>query len=696
MTTRELQSTRERVTRATSRLRAVRLAAAIMTGLATTLVLLAFDAAVDASVGMPLSLRTWLLPGALVLGAIAGWWRARRGGAFTLERTALWLEEQLDGLQWRLVTAVDRAAGEAGPVLDASLADVPVEATVRHATMAALRAPLLVALTAAAVLLLLPSGVVMRVTRPRAGDSLRSAAAASARNPLARIVVRVTTPAYAGAVSRSFDDPGSVETLAGSSVRIEGLGDAAYVQALLGGIVLRATPQAGGWWLVVGMPMKPAAVQLSASGFTRVLVLDALADSAPAVVLREPARDSVLRRPTGRIALRAEARDDHGLADGNFELIVSSGSGESFAFRTVTLGRVNFGGARDGTLSASLSIDSLGLKPGDLMHLRAVARDRNDVNGPGFGASETRTLRIIRADEYDSVAVEAMPPPEAEASALSQRMLLLMTQALEKRRPALARATLVRESLALAIEQARLRKRVGALIFERLGSGDAGEEEEGLALMESRGKPVNADSVLAQASRATGTGEAKVLDFEGDETPVVKINRPLLEAYNAMWEATTSLEVARPGEAIAPMQRALSAIERSRAAERIYLRGKWPKVVVDIARVRLAGKDRGAPAARAPRAAVDRVRLERVARFDGAIDRLAAGDAAGARDALLLLRVELLDTDIASSRVLGAALDALRRGADVTRALAQARRALASAAGAGSSRGVLGPWGASW
>ena len=341
-----------------------------------------------------------------------------------------------------------------------------------------------------------------------------------------------------------------------------------YVSGSLNGVTLKATAQDGGWWLVIGMPAKPAALQLSAGTSTRVLVLDARVDSAPALVLRDPARDSVLRRPTGRFALRADVRDDHGVADGNFEMIVSSGSGESFVFRTVVLGSVDFRGAREGALSGSLSIDSPGLRPGDLVHLRAVARDRNDVSGPGVGASESRTLRIIRADEYDSVAVEALPSPEAEASALSQRMVLIMTQALEKKRRSLARDALVRESLNLAIEQARLRKRVAALIFERLGSGDAGEEEEGLAAMESRGRPVNPDSVLAEASLATGTGEAKVLDFEADETPVVKINRPLLEAYNAMWEATTALEVARPGEAIPPMQRALAAIERSRAAER--------------------------------------------------------------------------------------------------------------------------------
>ena len=213
---------RERVERAAGALRSARRAAATATALSATLTMLAFDAAIDASIGLPLALRAWMLPSALVIGMVAGWWRARRGGALTVERAALWLEEHIDGLQWRLVTAADPAAAPVRAALDTSLADVPVEATVRRGTIAALRAPALTALTAAAVLWLLPGGVVERVTRPRAGDSLRSTAAATARDPLARIVVRVTTPLYAGAETRAYDDPGSVEALAGSQVRVAG------------------------------------------------------------------------------------------------------------------------------------------------------------------------------------------------------------------------------------------------------------------------------------------------------------------------------------------------------------------------------------------------------------------------------------------------------------------------------------------
>ena len=103
------------------------------------------------------------------------------------------------------------------------------------------------------------------------------------------------------------------------------------------------------------------------------------------------------------------------------------------------------------------------------------------------------------------------------------------------------------------------------------------------------------DELLAAANAAT-QASAGATDFEGDETPVVAVNRPLLEAYNAMWDASRSLEVGEPGARAPAHARALAAIQRARNAERLYLRGKAPTVIVDIAKVRLAGKrDEQAP-----------------------------------------------------------------------------------------------------
>ena len=307
-----------------------------------------------------------------------------------------------------------------------------------------------------------------------------------------------------------------------------------------------------------------------------------------------------------------------------------------------------------------------------MLHLRAIVRDRNDVTGPGIGTSDTRTLRIARADEYDSVAVDPSPPPEAEKNALSQRMLLMMAQALEKKRPRISHATLVGESRSIALDQTRLRKRVGEIVFTRLGE-DTGEE--GDALEKRLDRPTNADSVLAAAERAASAAAGTALEGDQDETPLVAMNRPLLEAYNAMWSASGELEVGEPGKAIPFMKKALDALQAARSAERIYLRGRTRAVVVDIDRVRLPGKDKGAPGARTPRLAADPARDRRIRRFDAALQLVRTAPLA-AVDSLLLLRLDLLDRDMAAARAIEAAANALRGGHDATSALIRARRAL--------------------
>ena len=329
------------------------------------------------------------------------------------------------------------------------------------------------------------------------------------------------------------------------------------------------------------------------------------------------------------------------------------------------------------------------LRAGDIIHIRAVARDRNAVSGAGVGVSETRTLRIARADEYDSVAVDAASPPEPEKNVLSQRMLLMMAEALQKARPSTARAAVVRESRTIAVDQTRLRKLVGEIVFQRLGEN---EGEEGDALTKRLDKPVNPDSVLAAAERATNSNAGKPLEGEGDETPIIAINKPLLEAYNHMWSASTELELGEPGKAVPFMRKALEALQRARSAERVYLRGKVRTVVVDVARVRLAGKDKGASNERAPRLALDPARAARLARFDATLT-LSSRNPAAAVDSLLVLRLDLLDRDAAGARALDDAANALRAGRDATTALIRARRALS---GGIERRDALSLWGADW
>lgn len=625
-----------------------------------------------------LTMPTAALSAGMAVGAMAAiltWWRSATWALSPL-RTALWIEEHEPALRYALVTAVDpgvpaRLRGAMQPAVGA----VAWERAARRALARALRRPAIVALAGGALALLVPVGGGVMASRAIPGGENGDGSS------LGEVTVRVEPPRYTGRGPERFASPALVRAYPGSRVTLSGRGAATAHRVALDSLPLSVAERRDGWDASFTVPARRALLRVSRGHDSRLVALEPLVDSAPVVTIRNPARDTVLRTPRGSIGLAADVTDDLGIAGGAFEYIVSSGAGERFTFRSGSLGTLTGRGTTRGTLAATLSLEGLGLVAGDVVHVRAVARDRNDVSGPGTGASETRTIRIARADEYDSLAVEQAPPAEVDQSILSQRMLINLTEALVKQSRTLARGALVSQSRAIGRDQARLRRQVSDIIFARLGDGAeaAGEhfhgDGHGHAQGESLGKgPLTPEQLLAAAERATVI-EGAPTDFEHDETPVVAINRPMLEAYNAMWEAGRALDGGEPKIALPPMYVALAAIQRARAAERLYLRGAPPRVVVDLARVRLAGKERGAPGARTPRAPLDAARAPLLARFAGALDALAR-DAAGGVDSLIVLRLAVADRLPVAAGALEAAIGDVRASRDATASLLRARRAL--------------------
>lgn len=647
----------------------------------------------------------------------------------TVPRVALWIEERVPKLQYALVTAVDPGGEieQALPALERQIEHVSWAGETRRAAALAVRWPL-VGVVLGAILIALagrvPAVAATSVDSMPGGSSTTTPLPST--SPFARLAATVRAPAYAGGKTIHIESPASITALVGSTVTLDAPGAGAGISIDIGdapGTVRAANAR---WTSTFAVGPKPTLVRLKHASGERIIALEPRLDSVPSVRLLAPLRDTVMRVARGSMNLAAEVRDDIGLASGAFEYILSSGEGESFKFSSGTLGAKEFSAMPNGSLTGSLSLDRLNLKPGDLVHIRAVARDGNNLSGPGKGSSETRVLRVARAGEYDSIAVEGAPPPEADKSLISQRMLIILTEALDKRRPRLTREMLVAESRTISRDQTRLRKRVGDIIFQRLGDDPTGEHGHGpdeeehpgadstkpkldSIVVDSAGRAArragrsareiavadSADSaraaLLRAASAATGTGN-EILDFEGDETPVVAINRPLLEAYNAMWEASRELDQGETGKALPPMRRALEAIQRARQAERIYLRGKAPAVVVDLARVRLTGKEDGTASQRAPRGPLDPAAGRRAARLSDAI-ALAVTAPSAAIDSLVLLRVESIEADPVLASAIGDAIEAMRASRDASGLLSRAR--LIAEGGVRSSRGI-GAWSGVW
>ncbi len=613
-----------------------------------------------------LQLAILLLTAAGVAGALLLHLRALR----SLPRIALWVEERSPALHYALVTV---AEGEQSTALEAQASSVEWWNDARRRALRGLLVPALVAGILVALTLALPRIV------PNSGlDVVQSRAAGSrgtrAVDVLAHVRADVVVPAYAGGARRSIDDPTSIDALVGSAITLRGTGDARLLAAIADSQSRVVAPRGDGWSVTLTMPSRPALVRLHAtSGRDRLIVLAPIADAVPAVTLLAPARDTIVRRAVGSLELRAQLRDDIGLRDAAFELVVSSGQGENFTFRTATIRHTALIGHTESVLEARLSLDSLALGPGDILQLRAIAHDGNTIGGPGLGSSETRALRVARTDEYDSVSVDAAPPPEAEGQVLSQRMLIMLTEALQKRQRSLARPTLIEESQKIAVDQRKLRKRVGDVVFQRMGSEPLSEEGADDA---DQGR-LTAEQLLKRADSATTGAAGSVMDVEGDETPILAINKPLLEAFNAMWDAGRALEIGEPARALPPMRRALAAIERARQAERIYLRGRPSATIVDLEKVRLSGKEKGEPAIHEMRPPTDPAMRRRSATFER-VTLLAARDPDAAADSLLLLRVDALGDAPVLATALDDAARALRRrdGAASSAALIRVRRAL--------------------
>jgi hypothetical protein len=683
---------RERVRRTRGVLLGAVVTRALLWGAVAGLSVIGAAALLDLLVNLPREARrlatplAWAAAGIVMLVLL---WRGRRTRFLT--STALWIEERVPSLQYALVTALEPGVEGVAPLLAREVERIRWESAILPRTLARATLPPLVALgVATAMLLALPRAVVARVRVPRAGDSMErpEVSPATTVSRLSPLVARVIPPAYTALGPTTVDEPHTVEALVGSRIALEGRGPADGITALLGDVQAVATARGSRWQLAIMMPSTAAALQLRDREFDRLIVLDPRPDSAPVVTMLAPRRDTILRAPAGRIPVRGDARDALGLASTWLEFIVSSGEGESFRFRSGILARRAHRGARAASIETVLMIDSLRLAPGDVVHLRLVARDHNPARDIGTGTSETRVVRIARVGEYDSVAVEGAPPPEGDTSAISQRMLILLTEALVQREPRLSRDTIVRESRAIGADQSRLRRRVGEIIFSRLTGEEGAEhshEEE-----EQRGE-MTAEELLRAAEEATEHGAGEPLDFAEGESPVVAINRPLLEAYNAMWAAGGELNIGAPRRALPHMYAALAAIERARQAERVYLRGRPAAVVVDVSRARLAGKrDSLPPAARTPViAGASPPPSHRFARATALLER----DRQAAIDSLMLLRVELLDSSPAGAAALGFLVTALREGGEIGPVLARVRSVLA---GPPQSRGTMQPWGGAW
>ena len=596
-------------------------------------------ALVDRVASLDLGLRRAAIPFA-ALGAVAAGcyrlWRAR--GATSLLQVALYLEELLPGLQFALVTAVV-PAGRGDPVLlERAVERGYSPGALRPPIRRALARPIAGLLAVLLAAVMLPGDSVTRVLRPRAGDVLL--APRGHGDPLDRLnplVVVVSPPAYAGQPSATLDDPASVRALEGSAILVRGRGARTAPADSLGLVleagIMPARIDGDVWSLSLTMPRRAEVVRITDRGKHRLLTLEPVLDAIPTVTLRLPASDTTYALPTGRLLLDASANDDIGLGVLWLELMLTTGGGERFTTATHILGRVLPGGAHGAGIRLALQLDTMRLGPGDVLNLRAVARDRNNVSGPGEGTSDTRTIRIADPEQKDAIPIMPASAAKLDTTVLSQRMLIIRAETLLVRQRRLAPDSFRLQSQRLGERQRMLYDRVQTLILELETATDVGfvgETEESLLLR---------------------------------------------EAGLAMRRAEDHLMRARVSAALPEMYLALDALDKGRTSRRIYLRGLLPRIVVDLEQVRLTGTGKAEVGARSPRPPVDDPRRRLLDRLDRLLPEPGRIPAALA-DSLTMIRADALTDAADAAPLLARALEAIRAGRDPMPLLRLSRRAL--------------------
>lgn len=636
---------RERVRRAGRRLaRAIVLSAALWAATLAMAVVIAVGI-VDHFLTLSGTARVAIMPlAALAAGTAAAvvLWRGR--GARSIEGVALWVEEQDPGLRYALATAIepDNAPAVAHPDLHRIASAADVEGIVRRAGGRALGRSLTGFLVVGGVLVLLhPTGLLRGAEAALASGSYKRGAAA--KNRLAGISALVVPPDYSRLPARTLRDPSDVASLIGSKVTFMGNGPPDGLKAALDSTSYTAHANGardgeqatGGWAVDVTMPRTPAVVALQDLPDRRLVTLDPITDSAPDVRLLLPLHDTTYQAvPREPLAISAALSDDIGLHYGYVEYVITAGGGENFQTKVVNGVLVEYDNARAGTLGAIVRLDTMKLGPGDVVHVRVVAYDYNDVTGPGVGVSETRTLRV--AEPVDSTSINPAPPLPIDSMWISQRLLNMKTD------------TLIRTQRGYTRE-----------VFDSTSS-DYSNVQEAIR-----------QKALAVIGLIEQTGEGS--DFQ------TEVSTKLREVVELMWTAREDLGIALPDTAMPYMIRILKMLDELRLANRYYLRGILRPVPVDVSRVRLAGKEPARVDERLPRSALGDPAAVLAARLDiaAALARTAPGAAA---DSLVYIRVTALGASravpSAVAQELLRAIDLLREGARADSALARARLAL--------------------
>lgn len=385
----------------------------------------------------------------------AAWWFTRRGRA----RVAAQIEGRVPECRNVLITAEALLAGDlqAKPKVRAVVLDDAASQAGTIAPDALWPWGRSAGLPLAALLLW---AVAASVPLPHVARGPIRTTDAAFTSSISQVDVTVTPPAYTGHPASTMRDPARITPLAGSRVHVRVVTDATTVTLETASGVVPLSK--GGDAVFTGdlradadgyIALTPRGNDGNA-GVRQLIGVSALPDRPPEVQITAPARDVFLRNGAPRLTVRVRGGDDIGLRSLRLAYTKVAGAGESFAFTEggvpVSLTRAS---AREWTAVGVLPLDTLNLDVGDMVVYRGVATDGR----PGATPVESDAFIVEIVSPGSAMAEGFSIDDRQDKYALSQQMVILKTERLLARAPAMAQDAVREEAMGLAAEQRSVR-----------------------------------------------------------------------------------------------------------------------------------------------------------------------------------------------------------------------------------------------
>jgi hypothetical protein len=386
----------------------------------------------------------------------------------------------------------------------------------------------------------------------RHSDGTRATTAAVASS----VTATITPPSYVAEPPRTIADPGRIEAVENSHLRLDLRGATGWL-VRFGSAVLQQQRSEGG--VVVELALTQSGyLAIEPDGGDereqrRLVPVVVTPDRAPTITVEAPGKDLLLPDAKPTIPIAASATDDYAIASLDLRYTKISGSGEQFEFQEGSIPlRISRGNERAWKAEAELALSRLGLTPGDSLVYRLVGRDRRPGDA-GFASSDTFFVEVAGPGQ---IALEGFElPPDKERYALSQQMIVLKLERLRARQRTLDRSTLEQEVGNLAAEQRAVRAN-----FIFLTGGTVEDEEE-------------------EAEHSHEIQEGRLANTARQE---------IARAIQHMGRVEQELAAIDTGAALPPARAAVEALQRAFGRNRYFLRTVPVRSRVDPSR-RLSG-----------------------------------------------------------------------------------------------------------